>query len=97
MKTNRLASLPIGRQFSLAYLLCEVSLIGIALAAGRLALHPPAIWMEVQATLFCIALVAGCGALGGACMRMTVGLIAGGVFAVACIPLIWLVISTAAL
>jgi hypothetical protein len=94
---DRFVSLPVDRQFSLAYLLGEISLIAIALAAGRLALHPPAIWMEAQAILFCIALVAGCGAIGGLCLRMTVGLIAGGVFAVACIPLVWLVISAVTL
>lgn len=90
---DRVVKLPVERQFSLAYLLGEISLIAIALAAGRVALYPPAIWMEAQAILFCIAFVAGCGALGGLCLRMTVGLIAGGVFAVASIPLVWLVIS----
>ena len=88
-------ALPLERQFSLAYLLSEIGLIAIALAAGRMALSPHATWMEVQAVMFCIALVAACGALGGLCLRMAVGLIAGGVFAVASIPLLWLVISAA--
>jgi hypothetical protein len=94
---DRLVTLPVERQFSLAYLLGEIALIAIALAAGRVALYPPAIGMEAHAVLFCVAVVAGCGALGGLCLRMTVGLIAGGVFAVACIPLVWLVISAATL
>lgn len=94
---DRCAALPIERQFSLAYLLGEIALIAIALAAGRVALFPPAIWMEVQAGLFCVALVAACGALGGLCLRMAVGLIAGGVFAVASIPLLWLMLSAASI
>jgi hypothetical protein len=90
---QRGVALPLERQFSLAYLLAEIGLIAIALAAGRVALFPHAIWMEAQAVLFCIALTAGCGALGGLCFRMAVGLIAGGVFAVASIPLLWVVIT----
>ena len=82
------------RQFSLAYLLAEVALIAVAMAAGRMALSASAIWMEAQAGLYCISLVATCGALGGLFLRMAVGLIAGGIFAVASIPLLWLVIST---
>ena len=84
-----------GRQFSLTYLLAETALIAVALAAGRLAFYPPATWLEGQTGMFCIALIAGCGALGGMCLRMAVGLIAGGIFAVASIPLLWLVIATA--
>ena len=83
------------RQFSLAYLLAEIALIAIALAAGRMAISAAAIWMEAQAVLCCIALIATCGALGGLCLRMAVGLIAGGVVAVASIPLLWLIISAA--
>lgn len=93
---ERCAALCIERQFSLAYLLGEIALVAIALAAGRLALFAPPIWMEAQAMLLCIALVATCGALGGLCLRMAVGLIAGGVFAVASIPLLWISISVAA-
>jgi hypothetical protein len=82
-------------QFSIAYLLAEIALIAIALAAGRVVLLPSTIWIETQAACFCIAMTAGCGALGGLCLRMAVGLIAGGVFAVASIPLLWMLISAA--
>jgi len=75
------------RQFSLAYLLSEIALIAVALAASRWALAGPANWLEGQTVLCCIALTAGCGALGGLCLRMSVGLIAGSIFAVASIPL----------
>jgi hypothetical protein len=81
------------RQFSLAYLLSEIALIAVALAAARFAFFPYTAWQEGQAGMFCIALIAGCGAVGGLCLRMVVGLIAGGVFAVASVPLLWLVIS----
>ena len=84
-----------GRQFSLIYLLAETALIAVALAAGRLAFYPPLTWLEGQTGMLCIALIAGCGALGGLCLRMAVGLIAGGVFAVASIPLLWLVVAAA--
>ena len=84
-----------GRQFSLTYLLAETALIAVALAAGRLAFYPPATWLEGQTGMFCIALIAASGALGGMCLRMAVGLIAGGIFAVASIPLLWLVIAAA--
>jgi len=83
------------RQFSLVYLLAEVALIAVALAASRLALGSPASWPQAQAALSCVAFIAGCGALGGLCLRMAVGLIAGGVFAVASLPLLWLAISAA--
>jgi len=81
------------RQFSLGYLLSEIGLIAIALAASRLAVVPPVGWLEGQAGLLCIALVAGCGAVGGLGLRMAVGLIGGGIFAVASIPLVWMLIS----
>lgn len=81
------------RQFSLAYLLSEIGLIAVTLAACRLAFFPYSVWLEGQAGMFCIAIIAGCGAAGGLCLRMVVGLIAGGIFAVASIPLVWLVIS----
>jgi hypothetical protein len=81
------------RQFSLAYLLSEITLIAIALAASRLAFFPYTVWLEGQAAMLCIALIAGSGALGGLCLRMVVGLIAGGIFAVASVPLLWLIIS----
>src|SRR5258706_466685 len=80
------------RQFSLAYLLSEIALIAVALAASRLAFFPYPIWRGGQGAMFCIALIAGCGALGGLCLRMVVGLIAGGVFAVPPTPLLWLII-----
>jgi hypothetical protein len=83
------------RQYSLGYLLSEIGLIAIALAASRLALVPHAVWLEGQAGLLCIALVAGCGAVGGLGLRMAVGLIGGGIFAVASIPLVWMLISAA--
>jgi hypothetical protein len=80
-------------QFSLAYLLAEIALIAIALAAARLVLLPAITWLELRAVLSCVALTAGCGALGGLFFRMTVGLIGGGVFSVASIPLLWLAMS----
>ncbi len=84
-----------GRQFSLAYLLAETALVAVALAALRLALFSPATWLEGQTAMLCIALIAGCGAMGGLCFRMAVGLIAGGIFAVSSVPLLWLVITAA--
>jgi hypothetical protein len=83
------------RQFSLAYLLAEIALIAIALSAARVALLLGVTWIEVRAVLFCVALTAGCGALGGMCFRMTVGLIGGGIFAVSSIPLLWIALSAA--
>jgi hypothetical protein len=83
------------RQYSIAYLLGEIALIAMTLAAGRIVLFPSAIWIETQAMCFCIAMTAGCGALGGLCLRMANGLIAGGVLAVASIPLVSLVIGAA--
>ena len=87
----------IERQYSLAYLLVEIALIAIALAAGRLLLKPPVSWIETQAMCYCIAMTAGCGAVGGLCLRMAVGLIAGGVFAVASMPMVWMLITAARL
>jgi hypothetical protein len=80
-------------QYSIGYVLAEIGLIAIAFAAGRFL--PSADWLETQALCICIALTSSCGALGGLCLRMTVGLIAGGVFSVASIPLLWLVLSSA--
>jgi hypothetical protein len=88
------AALEFQRQFSLAYLLAEVALVAVALAAGRMAFSATVGWMETQAMLYCISLIATCGALGGLCLRMAVGLVAGGVFAVASIPLLWLLLSS---
>jgi hypothetical protein len=82
------------RQFSLAYLLAEIGLIAIALAAARVALFPAVAWIEVRAVLYCIALTAGCGAVGGLCFRMAVGLIGGGIFSISSIPLVWLALSS---
>jgi hypothetical protein len=90
-------ALPMRRQFSLAYLLAEVALVAIALAAGRLSVFPTPMVMEARAVFFCVMLVAGCGAVGGLVLRMAVGLIAGGIFAVASIPLVWLLLSSAGL
>jgi len=89
----------IHRQFSVAYLLGEIALIAIALAALRVALLPSASWIESQAMCcsIAIAMTAGCGAVGGLCLRMAVGLIAGGVLAVASIPMLWVLISAARL
>jgi hypothetical protein len=87
----------IERQYSVAYLLGEIALIAIALAAGRWLLYPPTSWIETQAMCYCVAMTAGCGALGGACLRMAVGLIAGGVFSVASMPMVWVLISAARL
>jgi hypothetical protein len=88
-------ALPLGRQFTLAYLLCEVGLIALALATGRMACDGAGVLLELQTGLFCVAMVASCGALGGLCLRMAAGLVAGGVFAVASIPLFVLLISAA--
>jgi hypothetical protein len=88
-------ALPLSRQFSLAYLLSEMALIAIALAAARLACIPLDGLPEVRAGVFCVALVAGFGAAGGLCLRMAVGLVAGSVLAVASIPLVVLLISAA--
>ena len=87
--------LPRRRQFTLAYLLCEVGLIAVALATGRMACDVTGALLELQTGLFCVALVASCGALGGLCLRMAAGLVAGGVFAVASIPLVVLLIGAA--
>ena len=87
--------MPPERQFSVAYLLAEVALVAVALAFGRLAIFSQSSWLESQAMCYCIALAAGCGAVGGAFLRMAVGLVAGGVFAVASIPLVWLALSAA--
>jgi hypothetical protein len=81
------------RQFSLAYLLAEIALIAVALAAARVALLPAVTWLEVRAILSCVALTAGSGALGGVFFRMTIGLVGGGIFSVASIPLLWLALS----
>jgi hypothetical protein len=87
--------MPVARQFSVAYLLAEMALVAVALAFGRFAIASPSSWQASQAMCYCIALAAGCGAVGGAFLRMTVGLVAGGVFAVASIPLVWLALSAA--
>jgi hypothetical protein len=87
--------MPPERQFSIAYLLAEVALVAVALAFGRIAVAPSASWLESQAMCYCIALAAGCGAIGGAFLRMAVGLVGGGVFAVASIPLVCLALGAA--
>jgi nitrate/nitrite transporter NarK len=89
------AILPTERQFSLAYLLAEIALIAVTLAAGRVALHHSIPFIEAKAVLSCIAFTAGCGALGGLCFRMAMGLVAGGIFSVSSIPLVWLLLSAA--
>jgi hypothetical protein len=80
-------------QYSVAYLLGEIALIAIALAAGRGMLHSATGSLEGQAMCYCIAMTAACGAMGGLCLRMAVGLIAGGVFAASSIPMLWTMIS----
>jgi hypothetical protein len=90
---NRHIVPPAANQFSLAYLLAEMALIAIALAAARVAVLSSATWLEVRAVLSCIALTAGCGAVGGLFFRMSVGLVGGGIFSVASIPLLWLALS----
>jgi hypothetical protein len=96
-KSTATVALPLERQFSLAYLLAEVALVATALAAARAALFPMPIALEARAILFCVMLVAACGALGGLVLRMAVGLIGGGIFAVASIPLVWLLLTGASL
>jgi hypothetical protein len=86
---------PFARQFTLGYLLGEVGLIAVALAAGRIAWEAGDL-LELKAGLCCVAVVASCGALGGLCLRMAVGLVAGGVFAVASIPLLVVLLGAAA-
>jgi hypothetical protein len=85
--------MPIERQFSVAYLLGEIALVAVTLAFGRLAIASHPGWMETQAVCYCIAMAAGCGAMGGAFLRMTVGLVAGGILAVASIPLFCLALG----
>ena len=85
----------INRQFSLAYLLGEITLVAIALAAARVLLFPSAIQLETQAACFCIALITACGAIGGLCLRMTVGLIVGAGLVFAATPFLWIAITTA--
>jgi len=84
---------PAARQFSLAYLLAEIALVAVALAASRVALHPAVALIEAKTILTCIAFTATCGALGGLCFRMAVGLVAGGIFSVSSIPLLWLLLA----
>lgn len=85
--------LVLSRQFTLAYMLAEVALIAVALAALRIAVRDYAVLVELRTGLFCPALVAAFGALGGLCLRMAVGLVAGGVFAVASIPMLLVLIG----
>lgn len=92
MAMKRIAPLPAEQQFSLTYLLGVIALCAVALAAMRLALWQDTAWREARVVLYCIGAIAACGALGGLCLRMSVGLIAGGVFAVASVPLVWLVV-----
>jgi hypothetical protein len=81
------------RQFTIAYLLVEVALVATALSAGRLAFAHAMVWIELQTLCLCIAATASCGALGGLCSRMTLGLIAGSVLSVAAIPSLCLLIG----
>jgi hypothetical protein len=90
---NRPIGLIADRQYSLAYLLAEIALIAIALAAARIAIVLGTGSIELRAILFCVATTAGCGAAGGLFFRMAVGLIGGGIFSVSSIPLVWLALS----
>jgi hypothetical protein len=81
------------RQFSLAYLLSEIALVAVALAAGRVAIDLATGWLELRAVLFCVATTAACGAAGGLFFRMAMGLIGGGIFSVLSIPLVCLALS----
>lgn len=85
----------IHRQFTISYLLSEMALIATALAASRFVVSPFPIGVEFQAIWFCIAMTAGCGAVGGLCLQMAVGLLVGGVFSVASIPLLWILMTSA--
>ena len=80
-------------QYSVAYLLGEMALIAVALAASRAMTHTTAGAPEARAMCYCIALTAACGAMGGLCLRMALGLIAGGVLAASSIPMLWTLIS----
>lgn len=80
-------------QYSIGYLLTEIALIAVALGASRLAFAPAWLGIESQALCFCIATTAACGALGGIFLRMAVGLIVGGVFSVASLPLLWMLLT----
>ena len=82
------------RQFSLSYVMGEVALIAVACAAGRIAMYAPADWVETQTVCICIAVTASCGAIGGTCLRMAMGLVAGGVFATASIPFLCLIVRS---
>lgn len=90
------SSLRADRQYSLAYLLAEMALIAVALAAGRLAIVLGSGWLELRTVLFCVAATAGGGAAGGLFFRMAVGLIGGSIFSVSSIPLLWLALSAVA-
>jgi nitrate/nitrite transporter NarK len=83
------------RQFSLAYLLAEIALIAVALAAGRVVVHSSVPLIEAQAVLVCITLTSACGALGGLCFHMATGLVAGGVFSIASIPFLCMLLVAA--
>jgi hypothetical protein len=85
-----------GQQYSLSFLLAEIGLVAVALGCGRLLLFPPGISIETEALCFLVAMVAGCGALGGLFLRMAIGLIVGSVLAVASVPLLIMTIMSAA-
>jgi hypothetical protein len=82
--------MPMSRQFSLGYALVEVALCAIALAAGRVVIAPAFAAAELQTLCLCVFATATFGALGGLCLRMALGLIAGSVLSVAAIPLVCL-------
>jgi len=82
-------------QFTLMYLLGEIALVAIALGCGRQLAFPGTVPIETEALCFLATLVAGCGALGGLFLRMTLGLVVGSVLAVASIPLLLMAIMSA--
>ena len=81
-------------QYSVTYLFGEIALVAVALAAARAVALPEAGGHERQAVCYCVAMTAACGAMGGLCLRMAVGLIAGGVLAAASIPSLWILIGS---
>ena len=80
-------------QFTLAYLLLEMALVATAISAARFVLSGIAGGIELQTLSMCLATTATCGALGGLCFRMTLGLIAGSVLSLAAVPSVCLILA----
>ena len=81
------------RQFTLTYLFAETALIAVAIAAARLALLGSGSGIELQTLNMCLAATAACGALGGLCLRMALGLIAGSILSLTAVPSLCLILA----